>query len=163
MAKTLKPCQCRYFEAVIREYEIDGQPEVDTISTGCAATTFNDFAQGHDAKLKSFLIYHGLHNRTIWIAEGGVVVHTDAVGAARRFGFAHMVIAGIARAKDRWDRQAAKADHKHEAGAEAAVAQETYKAKVGRWTYEGVVVDDRFVYTDAKGNIRHAARFTLVN
>ncbi len=178
-AKTLVPCRCAAFLVVIREWETsDGQPEIDTIATGCTATTLREFAPGHDAKLKGLLIRAGVADQEIRIEEGGLAITTSAEGAAMRFGFADMVIEGIAKGKEKAADRAAKADAKHAAKAaakhaakaarEAAKAtkkdaapapavKDMGKAKVGRWERDGEFTDAGFVYTDKQGVTQIAA------
>jgi hypothetical protein len=97
--------------------------------TGCTATTRNDFAQGHDAKLKSALIRWGAANYEVAWISGGVRSGSDAMGVATRYGFAHMVADGIAKAVAKREAAQARADHKHERAA-AKAAGKAPKAKV---------------------------------
>ncbi|SFL04978.1 hypothetical protein [Streptomyces pini] len=139
-------CTCSQFEA-------DGK------TTGCTATTARLFAPGHDAKLKSFLIRAG--------AEGHQVTRTDASGhrtitsaadAAKGFKFAYMITSGIKRAQD---KAAAKKDKGTGRKKVATKKPQVVTAKVGRWLRTGVIEGDEFVYTDARGNERRTAKFTV--
>ena len=171
------PCMCSKYQVVLREYEVGGQPEVETEGTGCTSTTGNEFSPGHDAKLKSLLIRAGVAGHAVRYGS----LTTSADKAAQGFGFAHMVLAGIekgkAKAAAKADRNAAKAERRAaaprkgkaapaaasgervvavaapaEAPAEApaAPAAETVRVKVGRWEYDAVIVDGDAHYTNAK-------------
>lgn len=137
-AKTLTPCRCSQFSVTI-----DGVRQ----GTNCPGTlTARDFAPGHDAKLKGFLIRWGKQLLDVSCTDGTT---TDAVTVAKRFGFAHMVIDGIARpARTR--------------KAKATPASAPVQGKVGRWVYTGTVEGDEFVYTDKAGAEKRTAKFTLV-
>lgn len=161
-AKTeaLRPCTCSRFFAVVVPMDTldDGTvTEEVTTDTGCTATTRNDFAQGHDAKLKSALIRWGARGYEVAYVDGGVRVGTDARNVASRFGFGHQVEAGIAALAAKLQRQAERAAAKHaKAAAKASVIEDLTEAeeapeavvevvstarevvaKVGRWTYTG--------------------------
>lgn len=125
-------CACSLFVAVAA----DGR---DT-RTGCTATTRRTFAPGHDARLKGFLIRAGRDRLHVREVGRGVAHDQHPVQIAERFGFAHMVRDGIARAAK--PRKA------------KAVAPRTVTAKVGRWFYEGTM-DDRgnFTYTQKNGQV----------
>lgn len=178
----LRNCECAKYVAVTGEITDEHGEFVDTIeiSTGCTRTTKNDFAQGHDAKLKSFLIAAGVAGYEVAYIEGGVRIGSDAMGIATRYGFAHMVADGIAKGVAKRQAAQERADRKHEAQAarqakkapkakpvslvrEAPrVSRETApvaeplpvpvlaKAKVGRWTYEGTVNVDNTFTYNAK-------------
>ena len=98
--------------------------------TGCTLTTRRTFAPGHDAKLKSLLIQAGVRG---WEARygrisGGMLVTTDPISAANRYGFGPQVRLGIERgqraANAKATRQAAKANKpaKKAAGSKATKA-----------------------------------------
>lgn len=136
--KTLTPCRCSQFFVII-----NGERQ----GTGCPGTlTARDFAPGHDAKLKGFLIRWGRQVLDVTCTDGTT---TDAVTVAKRFGFAHMVVDGIQR-----PTKVRKA--------KAAPAPVLVQGKVGRWVYTGTVEGDEFVYTDKAGTERRSAKFTLV-
>lgn len=165
--ETTKSCQCGMYFAVTAEWndpETD-QPEETTESTGCHATTTRDFAPGHDAKLKGYLIRWGAAGYEVAFVDGGVRVGTTATAIAHRYGFGHMVDAGIAKAVAKQQERQAKADAKHARKAAKAQAptvslvREIPKAKpapvegepaaeriatikVGRWTYPATIWAD---------------------
>lgn len=167
------PCLCSKYEVVIREFDTPNGPDYDAEGTGCTETTGNEFAPGHDAKLKSLLIRAGVAGHAVRYGS----LTTSADKAAQGFGFAHMVLAGIekgkAKAAAKADRNAAKAERRAAAPrkgkaapaaasgervvavaapaeAPAAPAAETVRVKVGRWEYDAVIVDGDAHYTNAK-------------
>lgn len=105
-------CKCSEYEAQIPEQHTPenlANGSYDTFSTGCQATTKREFAPGHDAKLKSFLIQHGAQDHLI--CHG--ITHGPAESFAKQYTFGYMVVEGIAKAKEKMaakaDRAAAKA------------------------------------------------------
>lgn len=217
------PCACSAYDALnpaeLTEKAVeDGSFEVYT--TGCTATTTREFAPGHDAKLKSFLIKFGALDFEIRHHAAGVASTADAETHAAKYAFGHMVMAGLkkaqAKAAARASRKAAKATHegnetrqqrertsladvvaaeeaKHaaevaasrpdpewddlvdEASApqledEAAMNTQAreereaglVKAKVGRWTYEGVEQDGVFRYVNKDGQRKQATNYKLI-
>ncbi|MET7902049.1 hypothetical protein ABZS86_11370 [Streptomyces sp. NPDC005355] len=121
------PCECSIYDAIpadlTEEQVASGDYEVFT--TGCTATTKSQFAPGHDAKLKSFLIKHGAAGHEIRRNKDGVATSASVHRHAKRYAFAHMVAAGVQRAE-------AKAAEKAERQAKKPVAKTAPKAKVGR-------------------------------
>jgi hypothetical protein len=193
-------CECRYLVAVV-----DGQVDENGAatweehdSTGCKATTKRDFAQGHDAKLKSRLIKWG--SRGVEVLDRRTGEATSAQQVANRYGFAYQVATGIALAQAKQEKRAAAADRKHarraakaqapkvdltkpatpelsvyerEANGEYAMPahqDETetpvgpipFKAKVGRWTYEGTLDGNTFTYKNKLGQTKSTESFTVV-
>ncbi|MFV2195993.1 hypothetical protein [Nocardiopsis sp. LOL_012] len=165
-AKTERPCHCARFE----------NAETGE-TTGCTKTTTREFAPGHDAKAKSLLIRAGAMGAEVRRVVDGMALTGDAVKAAEGYGFAHMVASGIERAArlaaEKAERKAARAAKKADneplpelVGPAAAVADFQEKnpmvtAKVGRWEYEGRVIDGEFVY-ETKSGERRSKRFQLV-
>lgn len=93
--KTQTPCQCANFS--VNTWNETTQEWDTTATTGCPGTlTTRDFAPGHDAKLKGFLIRAGLAHQEVSDNQG---VTASPEKMAARFGFAHMVIAGIENGK----------------------------------------------------------------
>lgn len=126
-AEALRPCTCSRFFAVVVPMDTldDGTvTEEVTTDTGCSATTRNEFAQGHDAKLKSHLIQWGARGLEVAYVDGGVRVGTDARNVASRFGFGHQVEAGIAALAEKLRRQAERAAAKHDKAAAKATKTE---------------------------------------
>lgn len=177
------PCECSKYDALNSEQLTDenlASGSYDCYDTGCSETTRNTFAPGHDAKLKSFLIRHEAAGHEIRRHDGGVATSADAMGHAKRYAFAHMVEAGIRKAETkaqaRADRAAANVAKKAErAGlvrnesedAAAKADKLVVQAKVGRWTYFGVLLaagdgTPVFRYTDKKGVEQDTMKFVQV-
>lgn len=113
------PCECAKYDALIPEQLTEKALEdgsYDVFTTGCASTTRNLFAPGHDAKLKSFLIRHGALGHEVRRTEGGVATSAEVLAHADRYEFGHMVRAGIAKAEEKAkakaEREAARAAKK---------------------------------------------------
>lgn len=104
-AKTLVRCACAEFEIGNTVELPDGTPDWEGVGTGCTQTTRRVFAPGSDAKLKSLLIKAGIQG--LEVRQGSIT--TDAVTAAKQFGFAPMVAAGIERGIAKAAAKAAKA------------------------------------------------------
>lgn len=112
-------CKCSQYEAQIGEQLTDenlASGNYDTFSTGCTATTKREFAPGHDAKLKSFLIEHGALDHEI---KFGITIMT-AEEAVKGYAFGYMVVEGIAKAKE---KLAAKAERAAKKAAKPAKAE----------------------------------------
>ncbi|MER6210915.1 hypothetical protein [Streptomyces sp. NPDC001642] len=86
-------CECsRYSVLVNLRKAANGDLEWDEeLTTGCAATARKLFAQGHDAKLKSFLIRAGAAGHEVQRNEGGMTSVADAATHANRYSFGHMI------------------------------------------------------------------------
>ncbi|MEU3199457.1 hypothetical protein [Streptomyces sp. NPDC006996] len=158
-ADELKPCECAAFDALpanLTEADLE-RGDYEVFTTGCAATTKRQFAPGHDAKLKSFLIKHGAAGHDIRRNEGGVATSASADKHAARYAFAHMVTAGVKRAEakaaEKAERTAARAAKKV-----APKAPKKVTAKVGRATFIGHMDGDHFVY-EVKGKERRTLKF----
>lgn len=223
-------CECSKYEAQIAEQHTEenlASGNYDTFSTGCTATTKREFAPGHDAKLKSFLILHGAQGHEI---RYGITV-TTAEAEAKRYAFGYMILEGIEKAKAKLaakaERAAAKAAKATAPKAERKLAESAgivkvadvvaaeeaahaeaeakkvaereasqdwddapkadapiledeaamnthareereaglVQAKIGRWTYEGVVNEDgSFSYRTPKGELKTKAegKYSLV-
>ncbi|MFC9808491.1 hypothetical protein [Streptomyces griseoaurantiacus] len=160
-ADELHPCECAAYDALpadLTETDLEtGDYEVFT--TGCTATTKRQFAPGHDAKLKSFLIKHGAAGHDVRRNEGGVATSASAEQHAARYAFGHMVAAGVKRAEtkaaEKAERAAARAARK---AAPKAKAPAKVTAKVGRATFTGHMDGDHFVYA-VKGKERRTLKF----
>lgn len=126
-------CECSKYEAVIgaqltEENRASGNYE--TFSTGCVATTKREFAPGHDAKLKSFLITHGAQGHDI---KFGITLGT-AEQFAKQYTFGYMILEGIAKATEKAnakaEREAARAAKKNAPKAERKLAEGAGVVKV---------------------------------
>lgn len=117
----------------------------------CRSATTRQFAPGHDARLKGHLIRIGRAGNDVRIVGSDAPVPVKV--AASGFGFYAMVVDGIERpAKVRKPKAAKPA---------------TVTAKVGRWTYEGVILaagdgTPVFRYTNKKGEVVDTFKFTQV-
>lgn len=145
---TATPCECSNFSAQILEQLTEenlANGNYDTFTTGCNASTKREFAPGHDAKLKSFLIAHGAAGHDI--IRG--IEHGTAESWAKRYTFGYMILDGIAKARDKAqakaDRDAAKAERK---------ASKPKKAERKLAESAGVVADE----TTHDGNEARKAR-----
>lgn len=122
----------------------------------CQRSTTREFAPGHDAKLKGFLIRTGAEGQMVRaVAADGTTREMTAVAAASRYGFGHMVADGIAKAKEKAFARLIRETTKQARGTHKT-ANPTVTAKVGRWVYEGTVTDspnhgEQFTYTNRKG------------
>jgi hypothetical protein len=174
-AKTIRPCICG---SVFASYdETDRALEILVgAGTRCTATTANEFAPGHDAKLKSFLITAGVFGLDVSRGDGHWMEATKLAG---QFGFKWQVERGIAKSKaraqartDKFEaksaRKAIKAAAKAEKPAKATktveekpLASNLVTAKVGRWSYRGYVDAAGFHYTNAAGEARVAAVYNI--
>jgi hypothetical protein len=160
-------CECSRYSVLVNLREAgNGDLEWDEeLTTGCEATARKLFAQGHDAKLKSFLIKAGAAGHEVRREDGGMVTVADAATHANHYIFGHMIVAGIERAEAKAaakaERQTAKVARRKPAAKKPAPEPEVVTAKVGRWTYEGVVQGGQFVYKDSKGKRKTAAKFQL--
>ncbi|MEV6531024.1 hypothetical protein AB0M86_15710 [Streptomyces sp. NPDC051639] len=132
----------------------------DGSTTGCKAETKRQFAPGHDAKLKSFLIKAGAEGTEVIRTVDGIASPADASTHAAKFAFGHMVAAGITRAEvkaaEKAERAAARAARKA-----APKTPKKITAKVGRATFTGHMDGDHFVY-EVKGKERRTLKFTAI-
>ncbi|MEU9506488.1 hypothetical protein AB0D32_09445 [Micromonospora sp. NPDC048170] len=119
----LKPCACRSFAV------LDGDQVTET--TGCDRMTNRQFAQGHDAKLKSMLIRAGVAGLQVRWTEDDQAREGDPLAASRGFGFGHQVEAGI---RGRLDKLAERAARK---AAKAKPRQA--RIKIGRHEYDATI------------------------
>lgn len=126
-------CKCSLYEAQISEQHTEenlASGNYDTFSTGCQATTKREFAPGHDAKLKSFLIEHGAQDHLIVFG----ITHGTAESFAKQYTFGYMIVEGIEKAKAKLaakaDRAAAKVAKKTAPKAERKLAESAGIVKV---------------------------------
>lgn len=76
--RSLKPCRCSLFEVG----EFDAEKDGAEFTTECDRQTNNLFAQGHDARLVSFLVRGQLDGYEIRTVQGGVSVTFPGAFAA---------------------------------------------------------------------------------
>jgi hypothetical protein len=152
----LHACNCRNFEAGNRIDVEGGDVDfVDVRTTGCNASTTRLFAQGHDAKLVSFLVAAELDNLEIALvgqgsswgrAEDAARTISDALAIKA----ANMIATAQAKAAKKANKPARKAT---KVAAEPTTREATIKR--GRWTY-AATIDTKTqwaTYTDKKGNL----------
>lgn len=123
-------CECSKWTAYTAEFDPETKPDA-VMETGCSGTTKSRFNQGHDARLKSFLIMAGANGLEVGYQDGGLLETTDAMTAANRYGFGHQVSSGIANAQAKAARKAARAA----APKASRKAPKFSSVKVGRWQY----------------------------
>ena len=162
-AATKTACECGKWTVVSTTGEV--------ARTGCTEVTTREFAPGHDAKMKSLLIFAGANDHLV--TRNGEGANVTPVVAANRHGFGHMVTAGIRRAKMLAEAKAERAAKREAMKALRATATHTRKAKkvadrkvtakVGRWLREGTVSEGEFTYTDKKGAIITTTKYTLAS
>lgn len=148
-AKALRPCACSTFTAYNTEADVE-------YTTGCNAQTARDFAPGHDARLKGHLIRWAVLGYEIRVGD----TTKSAEGWAANFGFGYMVAAGIKRTQERAAAKTEKLMKKIDKKVKAEVKFVT--AKVGRWTYEGSLLNGKFTYQNKNSEVVTTDKFKLV-
>ncbi len=133
------PCECSKYDALVNAQLTEdnlANGDYDAFTTGCNATTKREFAPGHDAKLKSFLIRHSGPEYDVRRNEGGVATSASAQQHADRYEFGYMVAAGIAKAAEKAE---AKAKREAARAAKKAAKGKTAERKLAESA--GVVAD----------------------
>jgi len=164
----LGPCECSKWEVGIDFTEADGSPNMTIDTTGCTKQTNRQFAQGHDAKLKSLFIRAGVEGLDVRTGRGEGMLRTmDWEKAADMFGFGHQVRAAVLARLDKLARKgrpippAPKTRDEDERPApapEPTPRPQRVRGKVGRWEYEGAELPNGdFAYTNGKGENTVAA------
>lgn len=148
----LHPCQCGDFADAVTGARLQ-----------CDGVTYRNFAPGHDARLKGFLIRVGREGHPV--SHLGSKTTMTPVEAASRYGFAGMVDDGIKRRpKQRDVPMVTDAPPTPPTPTKAQPA--VVSARVGRWTYEGQVRridgDLWFVYRDSRNNERRTQDYAEV-
>lgn len=117
MAKKYHPCKCSEYKFWYENMEH---------TTKCNKTTTRIFSQGHDARLKSFLIQAALREVSVTrvSAEDGDDLMRPALAHADDFGFGHMVHKAVTRHRDKLAEKAIQSDL-----AESADPNETESAE----------------------------------
>ncbi len=70
----------------------------ERITTECTSTTQSTYAQGHDAKLRKFLVQAGVGGHKVQRTEGKIVIAKEALRWAADLGWEDDVRAAIDRA-----------------------------------------------------------------
>lgn len=146
---SLKPCSCRLFEAGRRVDLPNGDVDfIDVVTTECKAQTTRLFAQGHDAKLVSFLVAAELANLEIALVGQGTSWGT-AEDAARTISdalalkAANMVAGAAAKTAKKAARKTAPKTAERKLAEKAQVVEtpkwRAARIKVGRWTYDAQI------------------------
>lgn len=153
-AQAVKPCTCSKVTTRTETGEL--------VSTGCTQTTKRIFAPGHDARLKGFLIRAGVEGQDVQVGDD---TPRSAQQVADQFGFGYMVAEGIKAGAERAFKKTLRDLAKSAKASHQTPKQVT--AKVGRWTYEGVITDSptegpQFTYTSKKGVQTTTTRFTKI-
>lgn len=162
MARKLAKCICSTFE--FGTFDPDTQVD-ETYTTGCEASTYGLFAQGHDAKLAGFLTRAELAGEEIH-RQG--VTFAGATDAASRISdkLRDKVAYQLASAALRLAKKAKGAAKKAKTEALVTVeAPKPIKIKVGRWIYEGKVMADGTASYRTNAGVTKTApagKFTLV-
>lgn len=126
-----KPCYCSLFE--VGNFETAGTTEEEIFSTGCEQTTKRTFAQGHDARLVSFLVDGHFDGYKIRIVKDGVATNFGTPEAAARTASDSLGDKAAKATQNRADRAAAKETAKAAREAEkAAKKAEADKAKAAK-------------------------------
>jgi hypothetical protein len=179
--RSLKTCACQQFYAV---ETIDGQER--SYGTGCVKVTNNQFAQGHDAKLVSFLVKADVCGDVIWqYGQNGSIRETriESAEAAAKLISPELAAKAARAVLNALDRAAARREPKPKAdpkpprepkvtivdsytpAAEPEVEARKVTGKVGRWQYEGTEgPDGSFFYKTASGTpiTAQAGRWTKI-
>jgi len=147
-------CECGLWSSLLE----DGNYE----TTRCDRTIPGErnFAQGHDAKLKSLFIEAGIRDLEVTrYSDQGDQTFSDSKVAAERFGFSHQVYDGIqagkALAQKRQERESAKALRKTTKDIKKRkleLVKGEKQIKVGRWVRK--VIEETagtYVYIDNQG------------
>lgn len=168
MAAKMTKCLCSTFEFGTT-IDTENGPDFDGYGTGCRQSTTKRFAQGHDAKLVGFLVRAELAGEEIVIVDGGMRMSWGKAVAAALWVSEPLALkaqAMLDAAKARVAKAAAKEAAKVARKSAKAVAPEAQpepepvarevQAKVGRWTYTGVIGPKTgdFVYKSKLGGMK---------
>ncbi|MFD9044745.1 hypothetical protein ACFVZA_01175 [Streptomyces bottropensis] len=95
-----KPCACGSYSYLVPLHEDAGGDQVwERRTTECTSTTQSTYAQGHDAKLRKFLVSAGVAGHRVHRAEGNIVIVKDPARVAADLGWESDVRAAIDRGK----------------------------------------------------------------
>lgn len=165
----LKPCACSMYHAI---ETIDGDERV--YGTACNRVTHNKFAQGHDAKLVSFLVKAELSGDKIYWNSGDtdqLMPDAQAAAAVQSPELAAKAERALVNALDRLaasgklrngktqpkpPREVAVQVVTETPAADAPVRIKT-RGKVGRWEYDGEVDEDATFWYETKSGTQAAA------
>ncbi|MFE7764685.1 hypothetical protein [Streptomyces sp. NPDC057438] len=93
-----KPCACGSYYYLVPLHEDAGKDQVwERKTTECTSTTQSTYAQGHDAKLRKFLVSAGVGGYRVHRVEGKIVIVKDPARVAADLGWESDVRAAIGR------------------------------------------------------------------
>lgn len=175
--QSLHRCECWMYEVEIESADGDVNKIKYRTTMGtaeCRQLTKRTFAPGHDAKLKSLLIFAGAGGHSVRRNEGGAVRISDPMSFAEYYGFAHQVAAGIVRAGQKLaekadkkaQREAAKSLKSTKKALKRATTKYPVTIKVGRWEYKATIdeTSNEATFTSANGQVKTApaGKYTIV-
>ena len=94
-------CACSRYSVLIKVSETTAESVWRQRTTECTSTTQSTYAQGHDAKLRRFLVLAGVEGHRVRHAQGEMVVEADALRVATGLGWGDAVREGIERGRSR--------------------------------------------------------------
>lgn len=97
---TNKPCACGSYSYLVPLHSNDqGDTTWERKTTECTSSTQSKYAQGHDAKLRKFLVSAGVGGHQVLWTEGKVVIGKDALRVADDLGWQDDVRKSIDKGK----------------------------------------------------------------
>lgn len=94
-----RPCACGSYSILVKLSETPTESVWQRQTTDCTSTTQSTYAQGHDAKLRRFLVQAGINGHQIHRTDGNIVVIKDVMKVAAELGWDSAVHEGIERGK----------------------------------------------------------------
>jgi|SRR5690606_11631324 len=96
-----KPCACGSYSYLVPLHSNDqGDTTSERKTTECTGRTQSTYAQGHDAKLRKFLVQAGVGGYQVHRTEGKIVIAKDALRWAADLGWEDDVRAAIDRGRN---------------------------------------------------------------
>jgi len=120
-------CLCSLFEVGMFD-ETEGTPDEQVYNTDCSATTKRTFAQGHDARLVSFLVDGHFDGYSIRMVQDGVATTFATPEDAARVASEELAAKALKATERRNEKEQVKRD-RIEAKAKATEAKEKEKAE----------------------------------
>jgi hypothetical protein len=133
-----RPCECSQWA------------DPDGVGTGCTRTTRRIYAQGHDARLASWLVGHQAAGRQVRRGDGVPVTPAEA---GRTVGLRYDIEAKAARLASRKQRKTRKPEQPPDPRPVTAAI------KVGRWSFDNATIapSGEASYTTKDGKTKTAA------
>ncbi|BFP51443.1 MULTISPECIES: hypothetical protein [Streptomyces] len=94
-----RPCACASYSVLIKVSESTAESIWQQKTTECRDTTQSTYAQGHDAKLKKFLVWAGIEGHPVRRTQGEVVIGRDALRWAAELNWADDVRERVEKGK----------------------------------------------------------------